>query len=245
MARPASGRGGRAQFSAQSYMESQATNNAYYAGKYGYSYTLGNQYTDAAIKSGVVNPGGYTGLPKPEQPGGMGAISGMTSPTSRRNQPFDRFGNPTKQKGDPVLAQVLMGGYQFPGQAFNPRRGAGGAFMANELSMWMNSLGLGGRSPNLGRYRRVGAQWQDIGWKYQLSMAPKQIEKGESSIYQGFERYSTQETRMGTDATDPNAGFKRLESHSQNQHYISELSTLYKEDNNETGFARRSQRRFL
>lgn len=233
------------QFKSQNYMESQATNNAYYAGKYGYSYTLGNTYTDAAIKSGVVNPGGYTGLPKPEQPGGMGALSGMTSPTSRRNQPFDRFGNPTKQKGDTALQQVLMGGYQFPGQAFAPRKGKGGAFMANELSMWMQGLGIGGRSYNFGRQRLVGLANQSSKWSYQLTQASTEPGVGTSSVYQGFERYSTQETRMGTDAMDPNAGFKRLGTHSPNQHYISELATLYKEDDNETGFARRSKRKFF
>ena len=238
MARPSSK---PSQFSAGAYMSSQATHNAYYAGKYGYSYTLGNLYTDAAAKSGIVNPGGYTGLP--QETGRLG--SQRSNPRSSRGQPFDQFGNPTQQKGDPVLQQVLMGGYQFPGQAFAPRRTKGGTYMANRLSMWMQSLGKGGRSYNFGQRRRLGVQNQSNKWQSQLTQAPKGPGVGTSSVYQGFERYSIQETRMGADATDPNAGFKRLQPHAQNQHYISELSNMYKEDTKETGFARRSQRKFL
>ncbi len=229
------------QFSAEAYMASQATNNAYYAGKYGYSYTLGNLYTDAAAKSGVVNPGGYTGLP-----GDNSDHSKWSNPRQARGQPFDQFGNPSKQKGDKVLTQALMGGYQYPGQAFTPRRGKGGTFMANQLSMWLQGLGVGGRSHNLGQRRRLGVQNQSNKWQYQLTQAPKGPGEGTSSVYQGFERYSTQETRLGTNyGVDPNAGFRKLESHSPNQHYISELSTLYKQDKKETGFSRRSQRKFL
>ncbi len=229
------------QFSAGGYMASQATNNAYYAGKYGYSYTLGNLYTDAAIKSGVVNPGGYTGLP--EETGRLG--SQRSNPRASRGQPFDQFGNPTKQKGDKVLTQVQMGGYQFPGQVWTPQRSKGGTYMANELSMWMQKLGAGGRSFNFGQFRVRGVENQSNRWQNKLTQATTGPGVGTSSVYQGFERYSTQETRMGTDIMDPNAGFKKLQPHSRNQHYISELSNMYKEKNTQTGPARRFERKFL
>lgn len=237
MARPVSNPG-RTLFKSVSYMESWATNNAYYAGNIGYSYTMGNQYTKAAAYSGVVNLGGYTGTP---DPAGARDASKRAMVTSKKGAPFDRFGNPTKQRGSIPLGQLLMGGYQFPGQAFAPKQVDYGVWVANPLSMWTQSLGAGGTSYNYLRARNIGPDAQDQGWKTTLSTAQKYSGTGKSSVYQGVERYSTQETRLGKNITeDPNSGFKALEKHSSSQHYIPELSQMYKETNPNIGLARRN-----
>lgn len=245
MARPAA-QPQRALFKSGAYMQNQAVRNAYYAGHYGYSYTLSNTYTQAAAKSGIVNVGGYTGTPKKKR--GVSNYYQQQTAQNAPGQPFDRFGNPRQQQGDLQLAQVLMGGYQFPGQAFAPRRTKGGVFIANRLSMFIQSLGVGGISYNYLRARRRGPGQESTGWRYSLTYAADRVEdeKASSSIYQGFERYSTQETRLGTASSiDPNAGFKRLAGHAPDQHYISELSQMYKKEDTQTGPARRYERRFL
>ena len=238
MARPVDNPG-RTPFKSQNYMESWATNNAYYAGNIGYSYTMGNQYTKAAAYSGVVNLGGYTGTPSAS---GGNSFYNRTSNISKKGQPYDMLGNPTKQRGSIPLGQVLMGGYQFPGQAFAPRQVDYGTWVANPLSMWMQSLGSGGTSYNYLRARNMGPDAQEKGWMMNLTTAGKYEGKGSSSVYQGVERYSTQETRMGKDiVNDPQSGFKALDKHASDQHYMSGLSQMYKEENTDIGHARRKK----
>ena len=236
MARPVS-QPGKALFKSGAYMESWATNNAYYAGNVGYSYTMGNQYTKAAAYSGVVSVGGYTGTPDSKA---ANIASNRAMVTSKRGAPFDIMFNPTRQKGSLALGQVLMGGYQFPGQAFAPKQVDYGVWVANPLSMWMQGLGAGGTSYNYLRARNIGPDAQDKGWQTTLSTAQKYTGKGTSSIYQGVERYSTQETRLGKNITeDPQSGFVPLDKHASSQHYLPGLSQMYKEENTDIGVARR------
>ncbi len=234
MARPVSNPE-RAPFQTSNYVTSWAANNAYYAGNVGYNFTMGNQYTRAAVYSGVVNTGGYTGSAP--------ANKGHATQTARspRGFAYDRYGNPKQQKGSIALGQVLMGGYQFPGQAFAPKQVGYGTWVASDISMFLQSQGAGGTSYNYLRARNRGPDAQEKGWQTKLSTAQPYTGKGSSSVYQGVERYSTQETRMGKNITeDPNSGFKALGKHSSDQHYISSLSQMYKEENKDIGFARRN-----
>lgn len=220
------------QFKTQNYITSWATNNAYYAANIGYSYSMGNQYTRAAVYSGVVNTGGYTGLAPVNK---TGETQTARSP---RDFKFDRYGSPKKQKASIPLGQVMMGGLQFPGMAFAPRQADYGVWVPNKLAMWTVSLGAGGTSYNWLKQRNTEAE---KGWQVSLSTAQPYTGRGSSSVYQGVERYSTQETRMGKNITeDPNSGFKALGQHSPNQHYIAGLSQMYKEENKDIGFARRN-----
>lgn len=237
----------RALFQGGNYRTHEATQNAYYAGKYGYSWTFGTGKTQSAERSGKAHKGHYTGSPDMSERYDPHKQQSVINP---RGMPFDQYGNPTRQQGDTVLGQMLMGGYQFPGQAFAPRRTEKGQFIANRLSMFLQSLGTGGYSHNMLQRRRKGEGAQSTGWKLTLSQsmgANKEPDgKGKSSIYQGKERYSTQETRMGTNyGTDPNAGFKALQQHGSDQHYLPELANMYKEQNTDTGPARRFERKFL
>jgi hypothetical protein len=177
----------------------------------------------------------------------------------RRGTAYDRFGNVNKQVGDVNLGLVLMGGFQFPGQAFAPSRRKSGIFGANPLAKWMNSRGTQGISYENRRVRN----WQrERGWTTQLShsissnKAPGGL--GQSSRDSTEEMYSTQETRLGTRAhfTEEElnkdtgefgrtwAGFKPLSVHAMNPHYDAKLGQMFKTESvTETGFARRTTRR--
>ena len=246
MARPTAYPWKATRSSEQGYTGSQSANMPYYAGHMGYSYTLGNTGTDAGIKSGVVRPGKYTGTPE----------SGFTwenrnkwqSAINAPGQPYDMFGNPSKQPGGAHLARTLSGMFQFDPRSFMPRRTKKGAYIPNNMSMWLQSQGVGGTSFNFIKQRRTGVNQQSTGWRFTLTNAPVRIgdEKASSSIYQGFERYSTQETRLGTAySTDPNAGYKALPGHAPDQHYMSGLGQMYKKENTQTGPARRYERKFM
>ena len=264
MARPGEGVTAN-DFHAGSYMQSWWANNSYYASTagYNYAYQAGNIYTNAAIRSGVVNAGGYTNLTPGQRGIGVSPQTMANPRNSARQAPYDHLGNIKKQKGDVNLALVLMGGYQFPGQAFAPVRDKQGNWGPNELSKWMTSLG--GNGPRLGsmlRPRRSGVGERSTGWSGTLTQStssnkafktPGAAGRGQSSEDSTQEMYSTEETRIGTRAqfTDEEwqedkgkvarsyAGFKALGSTGTNPHLNAELGQMYQRENQNIGFARR------
>jgi hypothetical protein len=242
------------QFNVQNYTQSWAANNPFYAAHVNYAFsTADNTRTNAAARSGVVQTAGYTNV-APENRG-ISANDPMNwaSPT-RSGSSYDRFGNVNKQVGDLNLGLVLMGGNQFPGQAFMPERGKSGIFSANYLARWMNKQGTGGYSPSGLRARNTR---REGGWGPVLSQsltsnkAPGGV--GQSSIDSTVEMYSTQETRLGTRAyfTDEEwnagtkkygrswAGFKPLMTHSLDPHFDSKLAPMFKRESPDGGAARR------
>lgn len=198
--------------------------------------------TNAAVRSGIVQTAGYQ----------------RASPAYSPDVPYDRSRSVKKQKGAIDLGLVLMGGYQFSGQTFTPTMGKGGLFVANPLTRWMNRQGKGGYSPMNVRARN--RYYKDIGWVGVLSQSldPNKGPQGygQSSEDATIERYSTQETRMGTRATFTDeefdeetkkygrtwAGYRPLSTHSKNPHFDSALSQMYKSQKTNVGFARRTQR---
>lgn len=260
-------------FRTDSYIQSWWANAPYYASSGGsqYGYQAGNQFTNAAIRSGIVNPGGYLNV----SPLGYGPVvsSGgvrqtgikqdwrtVASPVNR-NTPYDYLGNVKKQKGDIALGWVLMGPQAFPGGAFAPRYSPKLGERPNKLSMFMQDRGYGGTTFSTLRYRRSNVDLQSTGWQGNLTQfggSNKALTtgaggRGQSSEDSTQEMYSTDETRAGTRAqfTDETwnpevnkigrtwAGFKKLEDTGSNPFLQAELGRMYKEENTNTGFARR------
>jgi len=252
------------QFSSASYMKSWWANNPYYASTAGqnYNFQAGNQYTDAAARSGVVNTGGYLNV-SPEARGIPKNAYTRANPRNSSNVPYDYLGNVKKQKGDVNLGLVLMGGYQFPGQAFSPERDKTGRFGPNALTRWMIAQGAGGVSTNNLRYRQSAIDNRSTGWRGLLTQSPgpnKAIGgRGQSSQDSTREMYSTIETRLGTRAqfTDEAwqeegakygrswAGFKALPDTGGSPHLMAELGQMYKRTDPNVGFARRVQRNYF
>ncbi len=209
----------RVPFRSKSYMESWWANNPYYAGTGGiqYGYQAGNQYTNAAIRSGVVNTGGYLNL----SPLGFGAMGQQgvrqtgvkkdwRSVASNVNTgtPYDYLGNVQRQRGDIGLGWVMMGALAFPGQAFTPKYSPKLGIRPNDLSMFMQDLGHGGVSFSTNRYRRSNINLRSTGWQGNLTQSTgsnKAMDtgasgRGQSSEDSTQEVYSTDETRQGTRA---------------------------------------------
>lgn len=252
------------QFRTQAYITSWWANNAYYAptAGYNYAYSPSNIYTDAAIRSGVVHTGGYTLLTPMQQGIGVSPYT-MANPRNSASQAkYDQFGNVKRQKGDVQLGLVLMGGYQFPGQAFMPVRGKDGRFEPNALVKWMTSLGAEGPTLPMLRNRRSSVGERVSGWAGILSEStgsnkamsvPGAAGRGQSSEDSTQEMYSTEETRIGTRAqfTDEEwqedkgkvgrswAGFRALGSTGSTPHLDAELGQMYERTNPNVGFARR------
>ena len=253
------------QFNAQSYTQSWAANNPYYAPHVNYAFnTLDNTRTQAAVRSGVVHVAGYSNITPMDQGQDQKNPYNWASPIRNADTTgYDQFGNVKKQKGDINLGLVMMGGYQFPGQAFNPSRTKYGLWEANPLAKWMNAQGTGGYSPTGLRDRRVGQSQRETGWMDLLSQSISSNKgpegKGQSSEDSTLERYSTQETRLGTRAQFTNeefnegtsefgrtwAGYKPLSPHAMNPHFDSKLTQMFKTENANVGFARRASERRL
>ncbi len=231
------------QFNVTEYTQSWAANNPFYAAHVNWAY-------DATGRTGYSNV-------KP-QDRGISATDPMNwaSPT-RKGTAYDRFGNVNKQRGDVNLGLVLMGGTQFPGQAFIPERSKLGTFTANRLARWMNEQGVRGYSPEGRRSRNYR---RETGWSTMLSQSISSSKGvGQSSEDTTEEMYSTQETRLGTRAyftdeeVDANtgkmgrtwAGFKPLSTHAMNPHFDSKLGQMFKTESPNVGFARRTLRSSL
>jgi hypothetical protein len=234
-------------------MESWAANNPFYAPHVNWAFsTADNTRTDAAARSGVVQTAGYNNIAPQDRGLDPNDPMNWASPT-RSGSSYDRFGNVNKQVGDVQLGLVLMGGFQFPGQAFMPERLKSGLFGANPLARWMNKQGTGGVSQSGRRGRNTQ---RETGWGAHLSRSitsnkgPGGV--GQSSVDSTVEMYSTRETRLGTRAyfTDEEwnagtqkygrswAGFRPLQTHALNPHFDSKL-TMFKGENTNTGAARR------
>jgi hypothetical protein len=241
-------------------MESWAANNPFYAPHVNWAFsTEDTTRTQAAARSGVVRVASYSNVTPQNRGINENDPMNWASPV-RSGTSYDKFGNVNKQVGDVQLGLVLMGGFQFPGQAFMPDRSSLGTFSANKLARWMNKQGVGGYSPEGRRYRSYR---RETGWSSMLSQsfssnkAPDGI--GQSSMDSTLERYSTQETRLGTRAyfTDEEmnkdtgrfgrtwAGFKPLGSHATNPHFDSKLTQMFKTENANVGAARRAPRTVL
>ncbi len=255
-------RSSASQFKASDYMQSWAANNPYYAQHVNWQFdTFDTTRTKAAIRSGVVSGAGYNNI----SPEGLGYSSkdpyNFAHPTrSADKTAYDQFGDVKKQRGDINLGLVLMGGYQFPGQAFNPSRTKYGLWEANPLAKWMNAQGVGGYSPEGRRGRNTQ---QETGWMSLLSQSissnkgPEGV--GQSSEDSTQEMFSTQETRLGTRAQFSNeefnegtgkfgsswAGYKPLSPYAMNPHWDSKLTQMFKTENENVGFARRASERRL
>ena len=246
------------QFNATQYMESWAANNPFYAQHVNYQFnTFDTTRTKAAIRSGVVTSAQYSNV----SPEGKGLKQSdpynWASPIRSASTAYDAQGNVKKQKGDVQLGLVLMGGYQFPGQAFSPSRTKYGLWEANPLAAWMNAQGVGGYSPANLRSRNTR---REVGWMASLSQALSYpTEPGQSSEDTTEEMYSTQETRLGTRAQFTNeefnegtgkfgrtwAGYRPLSPHALNPHFDSKLTQMFTTKNDNVGFARRSSERRL
>lgn len=242
------------QFKTKHYIQSWAANNPFYAQHVNWAFsTRDNTRTDAAARSGVVKTAGYHNT-TPEARG-FSANNPMNwaSPV-RKDTAYDQFGNVPKQRGDVQLGLVLMGGFQFPGQAFSPARMKSGMWSANPLALWLKSKGRAGYSPANVRDRTYK---QERGWTTQLSQSLTSNKApggtGQSSVDSTVEMYSTQETRLGTRAyfTDEEwnagtgkygrswAGFRPLQTHALNPHFDSMLAPMFKKENPNVGAARR------
>lgn len=261
MARPPDESSAR-QFNVTRYTESWAANNPYYATHVGWEFdTTDTTRTQAAIKSGVVRTAGYYNV-RPEDRGiSASSLYNQANPRHHSSVPYDRFGNVKKQRGDIQLGLVLMGGLQFPGQAFAPVQGKAGVFGPNYLARWMNSK-MAGKQLSLSGMRARN-QVRERGYTDFLSQsissnkAPGGV--GQSSRDTTQEMYSTQETRLGTRAIFTSeeidketgkygrtwAGYRPLSAHAMNPHFDSKLGQMFKTENPNIGFARRSGDRRL
>ena len=246
------------QFKTTDYIQSWAANNPYYAPHVTWEFdTMDTRRTQAAARSGIVRSPGYSNI-SPENRGyDQRDMRNWARPEHPSSAPYDYLGNVKKQRGDVQLGLVMMGGYQFPGQAFRAVPGKSGFLMPNRLAKWMNEQGIGGYSPEGRRFRRSGGKYRDRGWEGTLSQSMSSNKGpggfGQSSEDSTVERYSTQETRMGTRAifTDEEfdeetkkfgrtwAGFRPLSTHSRNPHFNSALGQMFQSKNTDTGFARR------
>ncbi len=254
------------QFSTASYTASWAANNPYYAGHVNWAFntfdttrgSLGGE-SQAALKSGVVHQASYSNI-KPQDSGyDQKNQSNWASPINSSDVPYDQYGQVKKQVGDMQLGLVMMGGYQFPGNAFGYKKTLQG-FVPDELSLWMMNQGTGGARTTGLRYRRYSEKWREKGWQTQLSQS-LYSNKGPGGISQSsedstIERYSTQETRRGTRSafTDETlneetgkfgrswAGFQPLSTHSKEAHFDFRLGQMFKSENPNTGAARRTPR---
>ena len=273
-------RSSASQFSTSGYINSWAANNPYYAANAAnsYEFNLGNQHSNAAIRSGVVQTAGYNNVsPRGYGPsdGYGGTLTGVNSwqsqnranPRNSSSAPYDQLGNVKKQGGDINLGLVLMGGYQFPGQAMSPVRDKNGNWGDNALVKFLKAQGSGGvTNPNL--RRRWGYDMgRSRGWVGNLtySAGPNKAfangsgGRGQSSEDSTQEMYSTLETRLGTRAqfTDEAwqekgakfgrswAGYKPMGQTSGNPHLNAQLGQMYNENNPNVGGARRVQRTYL
>ena len=250
------------QFNTKDYTESWAANNPFYAKHVNWAFdTTDTTRGNAAARSGVVQTAGYNNITPQNR--GISATdpNNWANPRHHSSAPYDQFGNVKKQRGDVNLGLVLMGGYQFPGQAFAPEKGGAGVFGAGVLAKWMNKQGVGGWSPEMVRVRN--RYRKETGWDMQLtqSLSPNKAPGGvgQSSEDSTTEMYSTQETRLGTRAyfSDEElneetgkfgrtwAGYKPLGVHATNPHFDSKLGQMFKTENANVGFARRAPRSAL
>jgi hypothetical protein len=248
------------QFRTQSYIESWAANNPFYAPHVNWAFdTTDTTLGRSAAYSGNVQVAGYNNVTPQNKGIDENNPINWASPV-RRGTAYDRFGAVNKQVGDVQLGLVLMGGYQFPGQAFSPERTKSGLWGANPLAKWMNKQGVQGYVPEGRRYRNGR---RETGWSTMLSRSITSNKAvggvGQSSEDSTQEVYSTQETRLATRAEFTNeqfnaeagkfgrtwAGFKPLSTHSLNPHFDSKLGQMFKTENANTGFARRSTERRL
>jgi len=261
----------RVLFSTEAYMNSWAASNMFYAqfiaagsspsqwieDKYA-DFRIPTQNPQAALKSGIVDRGGYVNIiPKSGPAAGLRASPNYAA--SQTN--FNYLGARKKQKPDLGVGWVAMGGYAFPGQAFTPvRNPKTGGFGPNALSLFMvghgmmgNGSGLLSRAPDPTgvRARKTPGKKYDRGWTSTLDYAINGGQRGEggighSSVDTTNEMYATKETASGANMYDtdeqmgPNgswtrlyAGFKRLAPHSQNQNYITDLGNMYKKGTNQ------------
>ncbi len=250
------------QFKTSDYIQSWAANNPFYASHVNWAFdTFDTTRTKAAIRSGVVQTAGYNNITPMDQGQDPKDPYNYAHPTRNADSTgYDRFGDVKKQKGDINLGLVLMGGYQFPGQAFSPSRTKYGLWEANPLAKWMNAQGVGGYSPEGRRWRQTTTEH---GWSDMLTQSISSNKgpggKGQSSEDSTLERYSTQETRLGTRAQFTNeefnegtskfgrtwAGYKPLSPHAMNPHFDSKLTQMFKTENDNIGFARRASERRL
>ena len=249
------------QFNTDEYISSWAANNPFYAAHVNWEFsTEDTTRTQAAARSGVVHVAGYSNISPQNRGISQFDPQNWANPRHSPGVPYDRFGNVKTQRGDVQLGLALMGGLQFPGQAFMPDRTRSGLFVANRLSRWMNKQLIPG---SVSSGRRDRQYEQERGWTVTLSQsissnkAPDGI--GQSSEDSTMAMYSTQETRLGTRAyfTDEElnkdtgkfgrtwAGFKPLGSHATNPHFDSKLGQMFKTENANVGFARRAPRTAL
>lgn len=276
---------GRVLFSTSSYISSWWTNNAYYAGTAGktYAFVAGDGYTTSvgggyrgsrsALYSGVVHPAGYSaisprgygGTPSNPYWGTPRTMFNTSSPIRNAYQPYDAFGNIRRQRGDIQLGKLMMGGYQFPGQAFSPDYSPQKGLRANTLVRWFENLGMGGYTDPMVRFRRSDKSWRSTGWAGNLTTATsanKALEvpgangRGQSSEDSTTEMYKTIETTLGarssfTDETwneakskfaQSWAGWKELGDTGKQPYLDASLGQMFEEENTNVGFARRVQR---
>ena len=265
------------QFSSEGYMQSWAAHNTYYATRIAAAtpvseqagwmttsqyrdFILGNQYTNAAVYSGVVNVGGYGPL--------FGSAPGdkvRASPNyAAKDANLNVFGFRKAERADTNI-DYAGGRSIIPGQAFVPSRSKTGRYGPNKLSKFMAAQGSGGDSPEMLRYRNRGGGISDStrSWKSTLTQSTGS-QKGASGFSQSSvdttgEKYATKETAMGANMYDTDervrgerferswAGYKELSPHSSNAHFfgISGLAQMYKPDEKpQGGDARRNKVKF-
>ncbi len=252
------------QFNVADYTSSWAANNPYYAAHvtWGFDTTdttrgaLGGP-SQSALKSGIVQVASYSNI-HPEASGKSASDPlNWANPRHSSNVPYDRFGNVKKQAGDVNLGLVLMGGYQFPGQAFGYKQTQTRGFVPDGMSLWMLEQGMAGYSPSGLRSRKYGDRFRDKGWQATLTRSTTSNKGpggyGQSSEDSTMEMYSTRETRLGKSVhfTDEEfdeetkkfgrswAGYRRLASHGSNPHYDSSLGQMFVRGNVNVGEARR------
>ena len=262
-------------FSTEGYIQSWAAHNTYYAARIaaaspnfliagGLSSTsqytdfrVGNQYTKAALYSGIVNVGGYGPL--------FGSAPGdsiRASPNyAAKDANLNYLGMRKAGKADKNI-DYAGGRSIIPGAAFTPSRSKTGRYSANKLSKFMAAQGGGGPSQNLLRYRNRGGGISDStrSWKSTLTQSTGS-QKGKSGFSQSSvdttgEKYATKETAMGANMYDTDervrgerferswAGYKELSPHSSNAHFfgISGLAQMYRPDEKpQGGDARRNK----
>jgi len=212
-------------FSTQTYIESWAASNLFYAdyinetnakarmstGKDSQGpvrdYVTGNINTQAAARSGVVNSGGYNAR---YDPASKYANTRATPNYAAKDAGLDIFGNKKRQKNDAALSmRAVEKTYGLPGAATVPSRSRGGKFIPNTLSVFLMKRGSGGVSPSMLRGRNTGTsigQMSTRGWKSQLSQSegPQKGQGGvgQSSIDSTNEMYMTKETARGHNMYD-------------------------------------------
>jgi hypothetical protein len=224
----------RVLFGSKEYMMSWAASNTYYAGliakesadlfvQEGFAdspyrdFVVPNTRTNAAIRSGIVNAGGYVDLNV-----GPGANRRASPNYNARDTGLTHLGQRPREKANAAIGWVGMGDYAFPGQAFAPTLNRKtGKFGPNALAQFINKReGLADtlmpptsayikfmknkQTPPSGlRYRNTGGGISDStrGWKSTLtqSTGPQKGQGGQSysSVDLVSAMYATKETMAG------------------------------------------------